>query len=276
MVNLTLGSYTDEVLCDVLEMEACHLLLGRPWQYDKKTSHNGYTNTYTLKHNGKKKELVPLPPHQTVPPKPSKTPIHLMTRRECEREIEGKGESYLLITKEVQNTTPIPPELQGLLEQFSDVFPNDLPPGLPPVRGVKHQIDLIPGASLPNRPAYRTNPMETKELQRQVEELIHRGYVRESLSSCAVPTLLVPKKDGTWRMCIDSRSMNNITIKYRFPIPRIDDLLDELAGSEWFSKIDLRSGYHQIRMKEGDEWKTAFKTKYQDTKSSIYYNCFHP
>ncbi|XP_012702858.1 uncharacterized protein LOC105914754 [Setaria italica] len=119
-VNFAIGSYHDSIDCDVVPMQACSMLLGRPWQFD--------------------------------------------------------------------------------IEEYADIFPNEVPPGLPPTRGIEHQIDLIPGASLPNRAPYRTNPEETKEIQRQVQELLDKGYVRESLSPCAVPVLLVPKKDGSWRM----------------------------------------------------------------------------
>ncbi|KAL2243043.1 UNVERIFIED_CONTAM: Transposon Ty3-G Gag-Pol polyprotein, partial [Sesamum indicum] len=86
---------------------------------------------------------------------------------------------------------------------YEDVFLDEMPPGLPPIRWIEHQIDFIPGASLPNRPAYHTNPEETREIQRKIQEWMAKGYVRESLSPCAVPVLLVPKKDGTWRMCVD-------------------------------------------------------------------------
>jgi hypothetical protein len=159
-------------------------------------------------------------------------------------------------------TTPLSHAITNLLQEFKDIFPAEIPPGLPPLRGIEHQFDLILGASLPNRAAYRTNAEETKEIQWQVLELLDNGYVHESLSPCDIPVILVHKKNGTCRMCVDCWAINNITIRYRFSIPRLDDMLDELSGSTIFTKIDLWSGYHQIRMKLGDEWKTAFKTMF--------------
>lgn len=126
-----------------------------------------------------------------------------------------------------------------LLVEFFDVFPTDLPPSLPPIRGIEHQIDLIPGVSLPNKADYHCNLEETKELQKKIDELMNKGFVHESLSPCDVTVLLVRKKDGTWRMCVDSKVVNNITIKYRFPIPILDDMSDKLHGLTAFLKIDL-------------------------------------
>jgi hypothetical protein len=136
----------------------------------------------------------------------------------------------------------IPSVAVSLLQEFDDIFFEDIPSEIPPLKGIKHQIDLVPEASIPNRLAYRSNLEKMKELQRQVDELMMKGYIRESMSPCAVPVLLVSKKDGTWRMCVDFHVVNNITVKYRHPIPRLDDMLNELHGSCIFSKIDLKVG----------------------------------
>jgi hypothetical protein len=154
----------------------------------------------------------------------------------------------------------LPDEIQELLREFTDIIVDELPHSFPPMRSVIHHIDLILGASLSNKAAYRLTPQENEEVKKQVEELLDKGLVRESLSPSVVPTVLSPKKDRGRRMCTKSRAINKITIRYRFPLPRMDDLMDCLSGAKYFSKIDLKSGYHQIRMREGDEWKTTFKT----------------
>ncbi|KAI4343331.1 hypothetical protein MLD38_027853 [Melastoma candidum] len=255
-------SYKDEVACDVIPMDACHLLLGRPWQFDRRAQHDGYRNTYSIHIGEKKVTLMPLTSQPTIATQDRLSDQPLKGVQLSRAIQDGEKAYFVILVESIPGQATSHPQAASILEEFKDVFPEELPVDLPPMRSIQHQIDLVPGASLPNRPAYRCNPEEAKELQRQVDELVDKGSVRESLSPCSVPAILVPKKDGTWRMCMDSRAINKITVKYRFPIPRLDDMLDELHGAQVFSKVDLRSGYHQIRMKEGDEWKTAFKTKY--------------
>jgi hypothetical protein len=155
----------------------------------------------------------------------------------------------------------LPEEVQELLDSFADIVVDELPKSLLPIRCISHHINLILGASLLNKETDRLTPQENEEVKNQFQELLDKGLVRESLSPCAVPTLLSPNKDGGWIMCIDSRAINKITIRYKFPLPIMDDLMDYLSGENFFSKIDLKIGDHQIRMREGDEWKTTFKTK---------------
>ena len=145
--------------------------------------------------------------------------------------------------------------------EFEDVFPKEITE-LPPKREVEFAIDLMPGVGPISKAPYRMSPLELSELKNQIEELLEKKFIRPSVSPWGAPVLLVKKKDGSMRLCIDYRQLNKITIKNKYPLPRIDDLLDQLRGASVFSKIDLRSGYHQIRIKSEDIPKTAFRTRY--------------
>ncbi|GKB58512.1 putative reverse transcriptase domain-containing protein [Tanacetum coccineum] len=148
-----------------------------------------------------------------------------------------------------------------VVRNYPGVFSKDLS-GLPPSCEVEFRIDLIPGAMLVAKSPYRLAPTEMQELSNQLKELQDKGFIRPSSSPWGAPVLFVKKKDGSFRMCIDYRELNKLTIKNRYPLPRTDDLFDQLQGSRYFLKIDLRSGYHQLRVREEDIPKTAFRTRY--------------
>ncbi|XP_071939939.1 uncharacterized protein [Coffea arabica] len=235
LISFQIHKYSDEVLCDVVPMQASHIILGRPWQFDRQVTFDGVTNKYSFLYTNKKVTLAPLSPkqvHENQLKLQQEFAKYSAKRKENERveakkerkkaidssasEVKSEGKQMLLIkakkvrklmtdeqpllmlvSKEValnvhELDIDIPLEVKSLLQEYADVFPEDVPSGLPPLRGIEHQIDFIPGASLPNRPAYKSNPEETKELQRQVDELLGKGWARESLSPCAVPVILVP------------------------------------------------------------------------------------
>jgi hypothetical protein len=165
-----------------------------------------------------------------------------MSGKELLDEVKKEEEMQFVVVRKprvILTSTKIddlPEEIQELLEEFVDIVVDELPCSLPPIRSISHHIDLIPGESLPNKETYRLTPRENEEVKRQVQDLMDKGLVRESLSPCVVPTVLSPKKDGGWRMCTDSRTINKITIRYRFPLPRMDDLMDCLSGAKVFFK----------------------------------------
>ncbi|KAL0559403.1 hypothetical protein IC582_004012 [Cucumis melo] len=150
---------------------------------------------------------------------------------------------------------------EPVVRDYPDVFPEELP-GLPPHREVEFAIELEPGTVPISRAPYRMAPAELKELKVQLQELLDKGFIRPSVSPWGAPVLFVKKKDGSMRLCIDYRELNKVTVKNRYPLPRIDDLFDQLQGATVFSKIDLRSGYHQLRIKNEDVPKTAFRSRY--------------
>eukprot|EP00253_Pinus_taeda_P027660 PITA_27660 len=263
-VEFQIRHYKDKIICDIMPMDVCHILLGRPWQYDRKVTHDGVLNCYKFEKDGVRHTLVPIREEKEAA-EVNETKALLMSGIFFLKQVENSEMNYAVVRKTRTvllhtEITDLPIEIQQMLEKFTDIVVEDLPDKLPPKLSISHHIDFIPGASLPNKVAYRMSPKDNEEIRKQVQELLDKGLIRESLSPCAIPTVLAPKKGGEWRMCTDSKAINKITIRYRFPLPRMDDMRDCLSGAAYFSKIDLKSGYHQIQIREGDEWKTAFKT----------------
>ncbi|KAI3811029.1 hypothetical protein L1987_20744 [Smallanthus sonchifolius] len=205
---------------------------------------------------------IPLPSGETLRvfgEKPCKG-LKLMSCTTAQKYLRKKYVAFMahIVQKDVKKKSiqDIP-----IIRDFPEVFPEDLS-GLPPVRQVEFRIDLMPGANPVARAPYRLAPSEMQELASQLQELSDKGFIRPSHSPWGAPVLFVKKKDGSFRMCIDYRELNKLTIKNRYPLPRIDDLFDQLQGSTCFLNIDLRSGYHQLRVQEDDIPKTAFRTRY--------------
>ncbi|KAJ0926534.1 putative nucleotidyltransferase, Ribonuclease H [Helianthus annuus] len=206
---------------------------------------------------------IPLPNEETLVIHGEKleTPLRIITCMKAQKCLRKGCIAFLahVVDKETKE-----PKLEDIpvVKEFPEVFPEDLP-GLPPQRQVEFRIDLLPGAAPVAKSPYRLAPSEMQELSTQLQELLDKGFIRPSFSPWGAPVLFVKKKDGSFRMCIDYRELNKLTIKNRYPLPRIDDLFDQLQGSSYYSKIDLRSGYHQLRIQEESIPKTAFRTRYR-------------
>jgi hypothetical protein len=180
-----------------------------------------------------------------------------------------KGVEQLLKLQSLQEESQeeLPEAITELLHKFQHLF--QTPQGLPPKRMVDHSIPLLPGAPPFRLRPYRYTPQQKDEIESQVQEMLTSGIIKQSSSPFASPVLLVKKKDGEWRLCVDYRRLNAYTVKNRFPMPIFDEITDELNGAQVFSKLDHRSGYHQIRIKEGDEYKTAFQTHHGHYKYKV-------
>jgi hypothetical protein len=251
--------FVDEVELDVIPLDICGIMLGSPYLYDRKAIFHHHENKYHLFKNGV--EYI-------VRAHTKKMNLSLVNAGQMKRLVNASKNFVFLMIKpkdDIENEvfqgcdTKLKSDLYEVVNQYDEMFKE--PKGLPPKRGIQHEIQLQQDCPLPNIGMYRMSVMENAEIKKQIQELLDKGVIVPSSSPCRSPIVLVPKKDGTWRMCVDFRALNKITVKNRYPLPRIDDFLDQLKDDKYFTKLDLRSGYHQIRIAEGDTWKTTFKTK---------------
>ncbi len=271
---ITIGTYTDHFDFTALPLPKYDAILGLAWLQTLNPTIDWNTQSISLIHDGRRHTFTtttdPVSLHVTL----NQLNTLLLTPSALKQTLRRKEVESLILIHRTPDNPGSPPHLasistddfdplrKSLLTEFKDVFPPELPPGLPPQRDVDHKIELVPDAKPVIRPTYSMSAKELEELSKQLNDLETAGYIRPSKSPYASPVLFVKKKDGTTRMCIDYRALNSLTIKNRYPLPRIDELFDRLQGSKYFTKLDLRQGYHQIRISESDIEKTAFRCRY--------------
>jgi hypothetical protein len=248
----------DKQLCAsfrILQLQGSDIILGVNWfKLHNPVTFDFLARTLTLGNKGESQTFQDhLVPDTNL----------LISADECSKLIDQGATGYLLYSaEEVSESAPSPPSipdaLAAIVEEFQDIFSE--PTQLPPHRSADHNIPLIPGAKPPNIRPYRMSHSQKNTIETIIKQLLQKGEIQHSSSPFSSPVILVKKKDKSWRLCVDYRSLNDITIKNKFPIHVIEDLLDELHGVVIFTKLDLRSGYHQIRMKTEDIPKTAFST----------------
>lgn len=262
-LRLRMGEHKETLGMYVTSLGEFDVILGMPWLAFHEPQIDWAHKQITVTYKGKK-NVLPL-----VVEKPQKKDSVLISATQLKRLVRKGRQVLLAVVKVVEvpeqvaaDGTTLPKSIQVVLEEFADVFPEELPHGLPPKREVVHEIELLPGSEPVSKPMYKLSFAELDELKKQLTELIEKGLIQPSKSPWGAPVLFVPKADGGQRMCIDYRALNKATVKNRYPLPRIDELMDRLQGAQVFSKIDLRSGYWQVRIAEEDVPKTAFRTRY--------------
>jgi hypothetical protein len=257
---ISIGGLTESVELAIIPLVGYDVILGTPWLQRHNPSINWISYSISVNSNGKQCEL----PLANITDTPV---VELVSALQFKREVQHGEELYLALVQSLaehsnDSKAAINSDASTIINEFKEVFPEELPSGLPPSRDIDHRIELVPGQQPPSRPTYRMSQPEMDELKKQLTELMDKGYIQESKSPYGAPVLFVKKKDGSMRMCVDYRALNKITIKNKYPLPRIDELLDRLLGAKYFSKIDLRAGYWQVRIADQDVHKTAFRTRY--------------
>ena len=253
---LHLKDYSERVHFAVSPLKRYDAIIGKEWCSSHRAEIKTYENRVDFVHKGSK--------HVIIADENIGSPF--VSANTITTDFERSYEMFAVLVRPPEKIdgakSSYPADIERILQEFDDVFPEKLPKGLPPKRIQEFKIDLEEGAKPQKKGLYRLSEKESKELREQLDELLESEFIRPSKSPWGSPVLFVSKKDGKMRMCIDYRALNRLTIKNSYPLPQIDDIFDQLNGAKFFSKIDLRSGYHQIRLDHDSIPLTAFRTRY--------------